>query len=154
KNAIRRLGSVAEVTGQAGFVGISLTRKSFQISRVDPIGRGIRGRQDDEGIALSKIADRTYTAVKKLQILRAGLALPYPVQHAHEICVILAEHVLELEVHCAGAVLQRGHVKEERSAETSFEVFRLGRFLNDGRELVKVAEQQEAHTAERLAGPS
>src|SRR5690606_29781127 len=50
-------------------------------------------------------------------------------------------------------ILKGGYVEKERAAETRFEMFRSRRFLHHGRELMKVAEQQQAHAPKWLARP-
>ena len=62
----------------------------------------------------------------------------------------LPVNLLQLEQRHPGAFVERRHLEEERPAELVLEM--LGDVaLHDRRQLMQIAEQQQAHAAERLA---
>ena len=95
-----------------------------------------------------------HAAVEEDEVLLFHFALADLVEHVEQCGILLPEHLLELDQRGAGALAQRGKTEEERAAELRLQVLGHLRIVDDGRQLVQVAEQRQAHPAEGLARPA
>ncbi len=74
------------------------------------------------------------------------------IEDRNEGFVALAEHLRQLEQRSPGAFEQGRHGEKERAAELGFKMRRDLGFLDDRRQLMQIAEQQQPYAAEGLAG--
>ena len=143
-----------EVAGQAGLEFARVARQGGEVGHVDAPGGGVGGGEDDIGLAFGQRADRMHALVEDGQVVLVGVAVAHPVQDADQRLVLLPEHLRELDQRGARALAQGRDAEEERPAVLRFQVRGHLGLVDDGRQLVQVAEHGEPHAAERLARTS
>ncbi len=92
-----------------------------------------------------------HARIEKREVVGPHIALANAVEDGEQGLVLLAEDLAELDQRRAGALAQRADGKEERAAVGRLQVLGDLRVVDDGRELVQVAEQRQPQAAEGLA---
>ena len=144
---------VRVLTGDARLVCPLHRRQRVKVRHVDALSSSVGRRQDNVRVTLAQRADRVRSLVEHLEILFRRVPVANAVEDVQEGLFALAVHSLQLEQRNAGAFIERWHLKEERAAKLALEVF--GNVaLDDRRQLMQIAEQQQPHAAERFARAS